>query len=136
MDETTSLEPVRPLRIFVVEDDPEMQKAYRLYFEAHGHTVSAAFSMGYALERLARAPYDVLIVDIGLPDGDGWELMRTVKLFRPLFAIAITVRSTDEDRVKSQAAGFRRHLVKPWHLADLDAALHEAAREAASDRPE
>ena len=67
MDEATSLEPMRPLRIFVVEDDPEMQKAYRLYFEAHGHTVSAAFSVGYALERLARVPYDVLIVDIGLP---------------------------------------------------------------------
>ncbi len=131
MDNSETAEVLRPLRIFVVEDDPEMQKTYRFYFESYGHTMSAAFGMQYALERLATNRYDVLIVDIGLPDGDGWELMRTVRFFHPLYAIAITSCNTDADRAKSKAAGFRHHLLKPWRLSELDAALREAARETA-----
>ncbi len=136
MDDPETLAETRALRIFVVEDDPEMHRAYKFYFESRGHTVSAAFSVAYARERLAVKPYDLLIVDIGLTDGDGWELMNTVKLFRPLYAVAITARDTESDRAKSAAAGFRRHLVKPWHVADLDATLVEAAllaRDAGAD---
>lgn len=121
----------RPLRIFVVEDDPEMQKTYRRHLESAGHTVSAAFDVAFALHRLAANRYDVLIVDIGLPDGNGWEMMHQVKLAHPLFAIAVTARGSEEDREKSQAAGFRHHLVKPLRLSELDAVLREAAGELA-----
>ena len=121
--------PARPLRVFVVEDDPAEQESYRLHLEAAGHAVSAAFDMKYALKRLAARRYDVLIVDIGLPDGDGWELMRTVELAHPLFAVAVTARGSDADREKSRAVGFRRHLVKPLRLGELDAVLREAAGE-------
>ena len=119
--------PARPLRVFVVEDDPTAQETYRLHLEAAGHAVSAAFDMRYALQRLATRQYDVLIVDIGLPDGDGWKLMREVKLAHPLFAVAITARSSEADRERSRAVGFRRHLVKPLHLRELDEVLREAA---------
>ena len=122
-------QPTRLLRIFVVEDDPVMQETYRLHLEAAGHTVSAAFDMSYALQRLANRRYDVLIVDIGLPDGDGWEMMREVKLAHPLFAVAVTARSSEADREKSRMAGFRHHLAKPLLLRDLDEVLREAADE-------
>ena len=120
---------VRPLNIFVVEDDPEMQKTLRLYLEGAAHTVSAAFDMQYALQRLATRRYDVLIVDIGLPDGDGWELMREVKLVHPLFAVAVTARNSEADRQRSREVGFRRHLAKPLRFGDLDEVLREATGE-------
>ena len=124
---TNDHQPVRPLSIFVVEDDPAMQETYRSHLEAAGHTVSAAFDMQYALQRLATRRYDVLIVDIGLPDGDGWELMREVKLAHPLFAVAVTARNSQADQEKSRAVGFRRHLVKPLRLGELVEVLREAA---------
>ena len=126
--------PVRPLSIFVVEDDPAMQETYRSHLEGAGHAVSAAFDMKYALQRLATRHYDVLIVDIGLPDGDGWELMREVKLARPLFAVAVTARNSPADQEKSRVAGFRRHLVKPLRLGELDEVLREAATPFEADR--
>ena len=121
--------PIRPLRIFIVEDDPEMQKTYRQYLEAAGHAVSAAFDMAYALHRLATKRYDVLIADIGLPDGNGWEMMRNVQLAHPLFAIAVTGRDSEADREQSREAGFRHHLIKPLRIQQLDQVLREAADE-------
>ena len=129
MLDPTPGEAAQPLRVFVVEDDPETLKVLALYLEALGHTVASSFTVAYALERLAAVPYDVLLSDISLPDGDAWDMMRDVKFFQPLYAIAITARSTDEDRAKSKAAGFRHHLLKPCRFSELDAALREAARE-------
>ena len=116
-----------PLRIFLVEDHPEEQKFLILYLETCGHRVSAAFDIAHAVQRLAALPYDALVCDIGLPDGDGWELMSTVKLFQPLYAIAITGRAGADDAARSKEAGFHRHLRKPLVLSELDAALAEAA---------
>ncbi len=127
MNEPAPRMAVNPLRVFLVEDDPEEHKFLFLYLEACGHKVSAAFDVAHALQRLATIRYDALICDIGLPDGDGWELMRSVRLFHPLYAIAITGRTGEDNAAKSRAAGFRRHLLKPIILSELDEALNEAA---------
>ena len=127
MDEPAPHLTTPPLRVFLVEDDPEEHKFLFLYLESCGHKVSAAFDMAHALQRLAMIRYDVLICDIGLPDGDGWELMRSVRFFHPLYAIAITGRAEADYAAKSRAAGFRHHLLKPLLLSELDEALKEAA---------
>ncbi len=133
MNALESIEAVRPLRVFILEDDPETLKMLSLYLETLGHTVSSSFTVAYARERLAAVRYDVLISDIGLPDGDGWDLLQTVKLFHPLYAIAITGRNTDDDRSRSRAAGFRHHLLKPCRLSELDAAMRKAANEVVAE---
>ena len=65
-----------------------------------------------------------------LPDGDGWELMAKAHLPATVYAIAMSGFGMNTDRLKSKAAGFRRHLLKPFVPTELDAALEEAAREA------
>ena len=135
MSDSESVEAVRPLRVFVLEDDPETLKLLSSYLEILGHTVTSSFTVAYARERLASVRYDVLISDIGLPDGNGWDLMNTVKFFHPLYAIALTANSSEADRVKSKTAGFRHHLLKPCRLSELDSALREAAREGAAWGP-
>jgi CheY-like chemotaxis protein len=124
-------DPLRPLRVFVVENHADTLKWLSRYLEAMGHTVASARTMAEALERLPKAVYDVLISDIGLPDGDGWELLRNVRLPHPVYAIAMSGFGMSADRLKSKAAGFRHHLLKPFVPDELDAALEEAAREAA-----
>ena len=123
-----------PLRIFIVENHTDTLKWISRYLESMGHTVLSAKSMTEALTALPTADCEVLISDIGLPDGDGWELLRNAQLPRPVYAIAMSGFGMNADRVKSKAAGYRHHLLKPFVPRELDDALEEADREATARR--
>ena len=120
---------IPPLRIFVVENHADTLKWLSFYLEDGGHTILAAKTMAEALDSLPKANADVLISDIGLPDGDGWELLEGLHQDRPPYAIAISGAGMMKDRARSEAAGFQRHLVKPLDLEELEEALEEASRD-------
>lgn len=117
-----------PLHIFLVENHPDTLKWLRLYLEDRGHTVSAATSVAEALETYPAEGCEVLVSDIGLPDGDGWQLMEQLDP-KPRFAIAMSGFGMNADSARSRAVGFRHHLLKPYKPAELDAVLVQAARE-------
>lgn len=117
------------LRVFVVENHADTLKYLRMYLEQMGHVVDSAGTMAEALAALPGADADVLISDIGLPDGDGWELMRRMELPRPVYAIAMSGFGMNADHARSRAVGYRHHLLKPFTPEDLDAMLEEAAGE-------
>ena len=121
----------RPLRIFVVENHEDTLMALTQYLAGGGHTVRSALSMEEALERLPSAEIDVLISDIGLPDGDGWELLRRAQLDARTYTVAMSGFGHNADRGRSEAAGFRKHLIKPFSPEDLDDILALAATELA-----
>ena len=83
----------RRLRIFVVENHPDTLKYLCLYLEQMGHVVASARSKSESIELLARRPCDVLISDIGLPDGNGWELLQQAPAPKPHYAIALLLLS-------------------------------------------
>ena len=121
-----------PLRIFVVENDHDTRRFLALYLERLGHDVRAVETLADALAELAQARYDVLIADIGLGDGTGWDLMRLLREEQvpcPPYAIAMTGFGMSTDRARSESAGFRHHLVKPIDSKKLVPLLDEAARE-------
>ena len=106
------------------------------YLTSQGHTVTTARNQAEALARWAQAPCDLLISELRLPDGDGCDLLAQLHSAQPFYALAVTSLGLAADRARSQAAGFRHHLLKPFKLADFDAAVQEAARElAAHDQP-
>jgi CheY-like chemotaxis protein len=78
----------------------------------------------------------VLISDIGLPDGDGWELMERLNAQRPRLAIAMSGRGMTGDRARSQAVGFQHHLVKPTGPEELVQILEGAQRTVAEREAE
>jgi CheY-like chemotaxis protein len=122
--------PTPPLSIFVVENDDDTRRFFALWLERKGHTVETAGSLRDAVDQLSRRAYDVLIADIGLPDGSGWELherLRAAGIPAPPYAIAMSGFGRSDDRKKSEEAGYRHHLVKPLDTARLDAILDEAA---------
>jgi CheY-like chemotaxis protein len=73
----------------------------------------------------SKEEFDVLISDLGLPDGSGMDLMQTLRFERPVFGIALTGYGMENDIRKSQEAGFKHHLVKPIDLNKLDLLLQE-----------
>lgn len=129
MSEVPAPGPIKPLRIFVMENHRDTLMYLQMYLESLGHAVDCASSVGEALAGLGKADYDVLLSDIGLPDGTGWELLRQVRArsAQPLFGIAMSGFGTNADHERSRQAGFSHHLLKPFEPAALDVALTEAA---------
>lgn len=117
------------LRVFVVENHADTREFMIFMLQELGHSVMVADSMSKALREVPASNCDVLISDIGLPDGDGWELLSRLDLPRPIYAIAMSGFGMTSDRLRSKAVGFRHHLVKPMGLEQLHSILAAAAAE-------
>ena len=124
----------RPLRIFIVENHEDTRFLLGLLLEQLGHTVFSATTLADALAELPEAECDVLISDIGLPDGNGWDLMTRLGDKAPHYAIAMSGFGMVSDRQRSLAAGYRHHLLKPVEPNQLENLLDEAAHELRDDQ--
>ena len=92
-----------------------------------GHDVAMAENVHDALTLLGNLRFDVLLSDIGLPDGDGLELVGEARKRQPLKkAVALTALATDEDRARGFEAGFDDYLTKPLDFRRLRSVLTEA----------
>jgi two-component system CheB/CheR fusion protein len=118
--------PRRSLSVFLVENHPDTLRYLKLYLEQSGHQVQTACSVTQALRLIPEAEFDVLISDIGLPDGDGWELMSQIYPTKPVFGIAMSGFGGNANLEKSRSVGFKHHLIKPFVPDELDALLDEA----------
>jgi CheY-like chemotaxis protein len=121
-----------PLRVFVVENHEDTMRALEFYIRQLGHSVQTARSVGEALKALPRTECDVLISDIGLPDGSGWDLLARANLPASVHCVAISGFGLGADRDRSAQAGYRAHLLKPLDPDQIDQVLEDAQRERAS----
>jgi signal transduction histidine kinase len=113
-------------RILYVEDHPDTGLLVASFLREAGHQVKLASSVAGALA-YDGDPIDLLVSDIGLPDGSGLDLMRRLRAKRPLAGIALSGYGTDEDVQRSREAGFQQHLVKPIDVPRLLRAIDEVA---------
>jgi len=109
------------LRILLVDDHVDTCTVMERLLSGQGHAITVAHDLKSALAKVEADEFDVLISDVGLPDGSGTELMAKAK--NRLVGIAISGFGTDSDAARSLEAGFSQHLVKPVTLEKLDAAL-------------
>jgi CheY-like chemotaxis protein len=114
----------RMAQILLVEDHSDTGDMIRRLLEHEGYRVTLASSVGEAIEAASLRRFDLLISDIGLPDGTGLELLATLAAAGPLKAIALSGFGMEEDVRKSLAAGFAEHLTKPVSFMRL----HETVR--------
>ncbi len=94
--------------------------------QSSGHVVTTAADVRSAITSASAQEFDLLISDIGLPDGTGWELMRTLRTSRPVRGIALSGFAMDEDAEKSRSVGFIEHLAKPVNPQELEDAIQRA----------
>lgn len=111
-------------RILFVEDHPDTGRLMVAILERAGYEVRLAQSMAAALTHVDE-PFDLVISDIGLPDGTGVDLMRQLRAKRPVRGIALSGYGDREDIDRSRAAGFDLHLVKPVDVPKLLQAIQE-----------
>jgi signal transduction histidine kinase/CheY-like chemotaxis protein len=117
-----------PLRLLLVEDHLPTLKTLSHLLKHDGHHVVTATNLTEALAATAVNTFDLVISDLGLPDGSGNELMEKLRSAYGLSGIALSGYGMEEDLVRSRAAGFVTHLVKPVAIADLRRALISAQR--------
>jgi DNA-binding response OmpR family regulator len=120
------------MRILLVEDDGDLADVVALGLRNESYVVDVASTCRHAEDLLRTTAFDVACIDLGLPDGDGLDLVRRVAtdpdLRRPRRSIVLTARDAVEDRVAGLDAGADDYLVKPFELAELVARLRALAR--------
>ena len=109
--------------ILLVEDHQDTARVLRRILTKSGHAVSLAHSITDARQLAADKRFDLVISDVGLPDGSGLELMQHLSTTYGLRGIALSGFGTDEDLAASQAAGFSEHLTKPVDWERLKSAI-------------
>jgi CheY-like chemotaxis protein len=117
----------KSMRILLVEDHEDTNRSLTNLLRRRGYHVQSANSVSSALQSAAEESFDLLISDIGLPDGTGIELMEKLNTEHSMVGIALTGFGMEDDVRKSRAVGFREHLVKPVDLNKLDSVLQEFA---------
>jgi two-component system CheB/CheR fusion protein len=112
-------------RILLVDDHTDTLSVMSRLLKSVGHDVCVAETAALAMERLTTQTFDLLLIDLGLPDQDGRELLRRARAVCTAPAIALTGFGMDGDLESCAAAGFVKHLVKPIAFDSLLAALQE-----------
>jgi PAS domain S-box-containing protein len=125
VDSQTPRKPAKSLRILLVEDHSDTRRTLSRLLSHFGHQISVADNTQSALEIVQSQQFDVVLSDIGLPDGSGYEVITQAKRKQPIKAVAITGFGTDEDVRRGKQAGFDFHLVKPIDFHELRSVLDQ-----------
>jgi two-component system CheB/CheR fusion protein len=130
------MRPNTPIRILLVEDHIDSAFVTRLVLERRGYSVRVAHRFHQALNLMRASKFDLMICDIMLPDGNGWDLVQRFKAQWHEKAIALSALIDRESIATSYGAGFDRHLAKPVKVADLYAAIESLMEDKEeADRP-
>lgn len=117
------------MRLLVVEDEPDLLVLMQRALERGGFAVDIAPDLAQAADYLITARYDILILDLGLPDGDGLSLLRHLRARgSQLPVLVLTARDALEDRVMGLDTGADDYLVKPFHIPELIARIRALLR--------
>jgi PAS domain S-box-containing protein len=117
----------KPLRILLVEDHQDTRRTLSRLLTHFGHNVVTADSVQGAMDLIGSNNIDVLLCDIGLPDGSGYEVAAHARTSGGIKAIALTGFGTEQDVQRSKEAGFDFHLVKPINFQELQTVLDQPA---------
>jgi signal transduction histidine kinase len=113
----------KSFRLLLVEDHEDTNRSLTQMLRRRGYEVHPAYNVRSALDLAASKEFDVLVSDIGLPDGNGNDLFQALRAGRPIFGIALSGYGMEEDVRRSRDVGFAHHLVKPVDLNKLDSLI-------------
>jgi CheY-like chemotaxis protein len=116
--------------ILVVDDHDDTLLSMKMLLTRLGYEVLAAENMADALRIADEQHFDILLSDIGLPDGDGLELLKKIRARRNVPALALSGFGMDEDIDRSREAGYADHLTKPVSIDRLQAAIAQLEADA------
>jgi two-component system KDP operon response regulator KdpE len=115
-------------RVLVVDDEPQIRRALRTALDAHGYTVSVAENGTTGLEAIATWAPDAVVLDLVMPDVDGFEVLRQTRTWSDVPIIVLSARGQEPDKVAALDQGADDYLTKPFGMAELLARLRVVLR--------
>ena len=122
--------------ILVVDDDSQIRRVMRNALSSHGYTIIEARNGEEALKKVRAERLDLIILDLNMPDMDGIEVCREIRVVSNLPIIMLTVRSAEKDKVRALDAGADDYIVKPFGIDELLARIRAALRRAPGEAVE
>jgi len=119
--------------VLLVEDEPAMLRALALNLSARGYHVSTAEDGATGLSQFSKLAPDVIVLDLGLPDLDGMNIIRAVRGNSRTPIVVLSGRSSSRDKVDALEAGADDYVTKPFNVNELVARLRAATRRAGND---
>ncbi len=115
-------------RVLVVDDEPQIRRAIRAGLTAHGFVVEQADTGESALDQISLNPPDVVILDLGLPDLAGIDVVREVRSWSTVPIIILSVKDSERDKVRALDSGADDYVTKPFGMDELLARVRVALR--------
>ena len=125
----------RGISILAIEDDADIRQLLRTLLEREGYTVSEAATGREGLRVFHQARPDIVILDVGLPDLDGWQVLERIRDMSDLPVLLLTARSAERDKVRGLNSGADDYLTKPFSRVELMARLQAIQRRQAVSTP-
>jgi two-component system KDP operon response regulator KdpE len=122
--------------ILVIDDEQQIRRLLQISLEANGFTVCLASSGEEGLLRASMERQELIILDLGLPDLDGTEVLRKIRQTMATPVIILSVRNTEQDIISCLESGADDYLIKPFRTGELVARIHAALRHRPSEPPE
>ncbi|QHY98664.1 KDP operon transcriptional regulatory protein KdpE [Streptomyces sp. S4.7] len=123
-------DPRGPVRVLVVDDEPQIVRALVINLKARKYEVDAAADGASALELAAARHPDVVVLDLGLPDMDGVEIIKGLRGWTRVPILVLSARQTSDEKVEALDAGADDYVTKPFGMDELLARLRAAVRRA------
>ncbi|RLJ40219.1 response regulator [Acidovorax sp. 106] len=117
-----------PTHILIVEDEADIRRFVRLTLESEGHTVHEAATLQRGLIEAGTRRPDLVVLDLGLPDGDGADLIRDLRTWSAMPIIVLSARSAEASKIAALDAGADDYLVKPFGSGELMARVRAQLR--------
>jgi len=123
------------VKVLVVDDEPQIRRALRTSLEAHGYAVETVGTGDEGVVAAASQPPELMLLDLGLPDMDGTEVIRRVRAFSEVPIIVLSVREGQTDKVAALDAGADDYVTKPFGMEELLARSRAALRRRGAEEP-
>jgi two-component system KDP operon response regulator KdpE len=122
-------------KVLVVDDEPQIRRALRTSLEAHGYEVTAVGTGEEGVLYVADTAPDLVLLDLGLPDMDGTEVVRRIRSFSEVSVIILSVREGSHDKVGALDAGADDYVTKPFAMEELLARARATLRRRTAEEP-
>lgn len=123
-------------RILVIDDEPQIRKLLRVSLGAHGFEIAEAVTGADGISLTATFKPDLLIIDLGLPDMDGKDVVSAIRGWAQTPIIVLTARDQEQEKIEALDAGADDYVTKPFSLGELMARMRVSLRRAASSENE
>jgi len=117
------------MKVLIIEDEKDLLLTLGHYFKAQGYVCESASTFSQAHEKIWLNEYDIILLDIGLPDGNGIDLLKLIKSEKKNSAVLIiSAKNSLDDKIKGLNIGADDYITKPFHLAELNARINAVLR--------